>query len=315
MLGVDDLDTSISFYRDVIGLDAQGPVECFGPAFERHWRLEAGANARAAVLSAADSQIGRVALMEFASDSRERVRAERERTFVGLLNLNFYTQEIGRSVRALVEAGCEPWTDPVAYEVGEGEGAPTEVIVEGPDGVLLNLVQPEGAPGTPVGEIRAFLDRRGTTSSGFSEVVTTAHAVRSIDDALGFYVDLLGFEIWLDAVFDRVESNRLLSLPDEARSRVTFVKGGHLFGKIALIEGLNYEPVDLVARAVPPCVGYLAMAFEVDDLDETLAHGERLGIDLWSAPVELRLPGFGHRKAAVVRVPGSGALTQLIQQS
>lgn len=315
ILGVDDLDASISFYRDVIGLDVSEIIRCGGAEFEQHWRLGNGTGGRASILSAGQSEIGRVVLVEFECDGREIVRAASERTFIGLLNLNFYTSEIGRASRALSAAGFESWTDPVAYEVGKGDGAPTEVIVEGPDGVLLNLVQPEGKPGSAVGEIRAFLDGRGTTATGFSEVVTTAHAVRSIDEALPFYVDVLGFEIWLDATFDRVESNRLLSLPDEARSRVTFVKGDHLFGKIALIEGLNYEPADLAARAVPPSIGYLAMAFDVDDLAATLSAGRRVGATVWSDPVELRLPGFGRREAAVVQVPGSGALTQLMQEA
>jgi catechol 2,3-dioxygenase-like lactoylglutathione lyase family enzyme len=298
----------------VIGLVTEGPTACSGAAFEAHWRLGAGESARAAALSAADSDVGRVVLLEFAASDQEQVRANHERAFIGLLNLNFYTQDIGRSVATLADAGCETWTDPVAYEVGDGQGAPTEVIVEGPDGVLFNLVEPHGDPGSPVGEIRAFLDERGTTPTGFSEVVTTAHAVRSIEQALSFYVDVLGFEIWLDAVFDRVESNRLLALDDNARSRVTFVKGEHLFGKIALIEGLNYDPVDLVSRAVPPAVGYVAMSFDVHDLQATLARASDLGVETWSDPVELALPGLGMRRAALVRVPGSGALTQLVEK-
>ncbi len=297
----------------MIGLDATGAVDWRGPDFEQHWRLAPGASTRAVVLSAPESEIGRIVLLDFAGTGAEQIRATRERSFLGLLNLNFYTQDIAASLRELVEAGCEPWTPPVPYEVGEGEGAPTEVIVEGPDGILLNLVQPEGDPGSPVGDIREFFDRRGPTRTGLSEVVTTAHAVRSIDDALRFYVGLLGFEIWIDNVFEHVDSSRLLSLADDARSRITFVKGEHLFGKIALIEGLNYEPVDLVARSEPPAIGYIAMCFELDDMDATLAQLAHVGGELWSPPIELEIPGFGRRLACVVRVPGSGALTQLMQ--
>ena len=312
MIGVADLERSVSFYRDVIGLDAADPVDWSGRALERHMQLAPGTSVRAVVLSAGDSPVGRIILLDFGAEATP-IRAAQERSFLGLLNLNFYTRDIAASFRELVAAGCEPWTDPVPYEVGDGEGTPTEVILEGPDGVLINLVQPEGEPGSPVAEIRAYLDSRGTTATGHTEVVTTAHAVRSIDEALGFYVDVLGFEVWLDMEFAHVEGNRLLSLPDDARSRITFVKGHHAYGKIALIEGLDYEPVDLVPRAEPPAIGYLAMCFELDDLDGTLARMNARGGNVWTAPVELELPSFGLRRAAVVRTPGSGALTQLIE--
>ena len=312
VLGVAELERSLAFYRHVIGLDATEPIEWRGAAFERHWCLPAGASARAVTLSAGASPVGRIVLVEFEGETREPVRAAHEKVFLGLANLNFYTLEVATSARELVEAGCELWTDPVAYEVGRGKGQPTEVIVEGPDAVLFNLVQPEGEEGSPVGDIQRFLERRGTTRTGFSEVVTTAHSVRSIDEALCFYVDVLEHEIWLDEVFDRVDSNRLLGLPEDARSRITFVRSEHLFGKIAMIEALNYDVVDLVPRALAPNIGYLTMGFEVADLDTTITASECVGAELYSGPVELAIPGLGQRQSAMIRTPGSGALTQLI---
>ena len=312
LLGVESLERSLAFYRDVIGLDATESVAWSGAGFEQSFCLPAGANAHAVTLSAGESPVGRIVLVEFYAEERKPVRAAHEKVFLGLANLNFYTLDVATSARELVAAGCDLWTDPVAYEVGSGKGQPTEVIVEGPDGVLLNLVQPEGEEGSPVGDIQRFLEQRGTTRTGFSVVVTTAHAVRSIDEALRFYVDVLEHEIWLDVVFDRPDSNRLLGLPEDARSRITFVRGEHLFGKIAMIEALNYDVADLVPRAVAPNIGYLAMGFEVADLEATLVASEAVGAERHSGPVELSLPGLGQRQVATIRTPGSGALTQLI---
>ena len=312
LLGVETLERSLAFYRDVIGLDATEPLAWRGAGFEQSFGLPAGASAEAVTLSAGDSRVGRIVLVEFNAAEREHVRTANEKVFLGLANLNFYTLDVASSARELVAEGCELWTDPVAYEVGTGKGQPTEVIVEGPDRVLFNLVQPEGEKGSPVGDIQRFLEQRGTTRTGFSEVVTTAHAVRSIDEALGFYVDVLEHDVWLDVVFDRPDSNRLLGLPEDARSRITFVRGEHLFGKIAMIEALNYDVVDLVPRAVAPNIGYLSMGFEVADLEATLAASEAVGAERYSGPVELSIPGLGMRQSATIRTPGSGALTQLI---
>lgn len=313
IIGVESLERSTLFYRDVVGLDASEPSRWHGRAFESHWCLPAGSEGEAVLLTGCGSDVGRILLAEFHAPARVRVRANAERVFLGHANLNFYTADVARSVGDLLDAGCTSWTDPVAYVVGADEGVPTEVIVEGPDGVLFNLVQPEGDPGTPVGEIRRFFDERGATRTGLSEVVTSGHAVRSIDDALRLYVGVLGQEIWLDAIFSQPPSNRLLSLPEDARSRVTFVIGSHPFGKVALIEAQNYDVDDLVGRAVAPNVGYLAMSFEVADLDATLAACQTNDVELASELHTLEVPGLGPRRAAMVETPGSGALVQLLE--
>ena len=237
---------------------------------------------------------------------------EGERQFLGLWNLNFYTHDIETASADLNTKGCTRWTAR-AYEVGEDEGAPTEVILDGPDGVIFNLVQPQGPPDTLVGSVRAYLDERGSTPTDYTEVVTSAHHVVSMDEVLHFYVDRLGLEKWIDIVFDKEESNHFLNMPKDAWSHIVFLKGDDLFGKIALMQPLNYEVPNLVERAVPPNIGYLAMGFDVQDLDVLLDELRDDGVEFFSEPVELELPGIGRRRAAIVRSPGSGTLQQLIQ--
>src|SRR5207253_846667 len=133
------------------------------------------------------------------------------------------------------------------------------------------------------------------------------------DDALRFYVDRLGLEKWLDAVFDKEETNHFLNMPKDARSHIVFLKGDNLFGKIALMQPLNYEVPDLVDRGVPPNIGYLAMGFDIQDLDVLLDELRADGVEFFSEPVELELPGIGRRRAAIVCAPGSGTLQQLVQ--
>jgi catechol 2,3-dioxygenase-like lactoylglutathione lyase family enzyme len=312
-LGVESLDSSLAFYRDVLGLEATEPVTWSGADFERHWQLPARSSARAALLRYPGSDIGRILLCEFDADRREQIRPNGERQFIGLWNLNFYTHDIRRAARELAAKGVTPWTEPTFYEVGEAEGAPTEVILEGPDGVIFNLVEPQGPPETLVGSVRAYLDERGSTPTDYTEVVTSAHHVASMDDALGFYIGRLGLEKWLDAIFDKEESNHFLSLPRDGRSRIVFLKGDNLFGKIALMEPQNFELPSFVSRAVPPNIGYLAMGFEVSDVDALAEDLRGAGIEEFSPLTDVELPGIGRRRATIVRTPGSGALTQLVQ--
>jgi catechol 2,3-dioxygenase-like lactoylglutathione lyase family enzyme len=311
-LSVESLARSADFYENVIGLERSDTELLQGAAFERHWHLPAGARAHGVVMFYPDSAIGRILLVEFEAPA-ENVRGARlERHFLGLWNLNFYTTDIGESTRRLVRAGCTAWTEPTSYDVSATTGKPTEVIVDGPDGVIFNLVQPEGSRETQVGRVRAFLDARGLTRTGFTEVVTTAHHVSSMDQALRFFRDALGLEVLIDEVFANPASNRFLDLPEDARSWIVFLKGDSLFGKVVLMQPLNFEAPSFVDRMVPPHVGYLAMGFDVDDLHDAVSRCVDVGAELYSGPDELALPGLGLRQSVLLRTPGSGALTQLI---
>jgi hypothetical protein len=111
---------------------------------------------------------------------------------------------------------------------------------------------------------------------------------------------------------DRV--NAFLRLPEGARTHVTFMQGNHMFGKLALSEPLNYAAkcVDLRPRAHAPNVGYLAQAFEVDDVAAAVARSRELDAEVVVEPRVAVLPGLAPRGSAIVRNPGSGALQWLV---
>jgi catechol 2,3-dioxygenase-like lactoylglutathione lyase family enzyme len=307
IIGCDRLERSVAFYRDVIGLAASPESEWAGPAFERHWNLPRGANARAVRLKGSDD-VGQVLLLEFDSPQRRPVRQESTRTWFGLYNLNFYTTDIFASVRELAALGFESWTDPVHHEISASAGSPTEVFVEGPDGVLINLVQLPKEPGTSAGDLAALVDPL-RTATGYTAVCTSAHRVKDLDAAMGFHRGVLGLDVLIDATLSRPETNRLLGLPAHANTHSVFLWSGHPFGKVVLSTPLNYDQRDLVPDAVAPNIGYLAMSFELPDLSAALE-----AAPIYSEPSEVQIPALGARLAAMVRIPGSGALAQLVER-
>jgi catechol 2,3-dioxygenase-like lactoylglutathione lyase family enzyme len=314
ILSVENVEGSLRFYRDLIGLDPSEVVALEGPTFESYWHLPTGSKAQAVLLSAGTSEVGRILLLQFEPKAKWRVREHAERRFIGLFNLNFYTHDIRAAARMMASHGYRLWSEPVHYELSATAGSPTEMLFEGPDGGIINLVELAGGDETTrIGQMRRFLEEQGTTRTGFTPVVTSAHCVRSREAALAFYQDVLGMEILIDEVLDKPESNRFLSLDSDARTRVTFLKGDHLFGKVVITQPLNYEPPDFVPVAVAPNIGYLAMSFNVPDLVAAEAACQRTGAQTYSPVTEINLPGIGLRQAMMVRTPGSGALTQLVE--
>ena len=312
-VGVADMERSLEFYRDVIGLTVTEPRPWSGESLTAQWQSPAGMEADAVLATYPGSRVGRVMLVEFHADSRREVRAERQTTWIGLGNLNFYNNHIHDTARRLSEAGYRFWSLPTTYEMSKAVGSPTEVVFEAPDSVPVNLVQLVRGTRTQTGDMAAFLDSHGMTPTGFTQVVTSAHYVHHMDAAVEFHRRVLGMEPLIDEILDRPEQNNFLSLPEGARTHVLFVKGGHMFGKVALCSPLNYECEDLVGRAEAPNIGYLAMGFDVPDIDKAVRRAREIGTEILTGPRDLDLPHLGALRGAVVRAPGSGARYHLYE--
>lgn len=313
-IGVRDLDASLGFYAEQMGLDVLGRRALSGAAFEAHWRLPVGATAEIAVLGHAAIPAGRVALIEFRANRRELVRNIAGQRFFGLVNLNFYSDDIERHLAALERAGCRGWSRPVIHDMGE-VGEPIEVMVDGPDGVILNLIQLRAT--RPEARIRRTIrwiaEHGGYNRAGTTPVATSAHCVPDYERTIAFHTDVLGMCVRNDVVLQGEAMESFMDYPRGAQSRDTYLQGAHVFGKIAVNHPLNFECVDLVPRAVAPNVGYLVQSFVVADLDAALASSTRIGAELYSEPVELDVPAVGVTRTAIVRNPGSGALMELIE--
>jgi catechol 2,3-dioxygenase-like lactoylglutathione lyase family enzyme len=309
------LEASLQFYRDRIGFDAQPVVEWRGADFERLWQLPSGASARACMLSASGSAVGRVLLLEFDAPRREQVQLTPNAQAFGLANLNFYVRDIRAVTRGLRADGFSVWSEPTQHSLTAGVGNPIEVIFDGPDGVAINLVELTSTDvATRVGQMRAFVEQHGYTRTGFTPVVTSSHVCRSIRTAREFYEQVLSMGALIDEELAAPHVNAFLRLPPDARTHITFMQGNHMFGKLALAEPLNYAAacVDLVPRAHAPNIGYLAQGFEVTDLGRASRFAAEVGAGLVLAPRAAQIPGLGLREQCLVRNPGSGALQWLI---
>lgn len=302
VIGVENLAESLAFYRGIIGMDVLYQGSWRGLPFARHWRVAPETTATVVLLQAADHAVGRVMLLDFKERRRRLVREGLERTLIGLMNVNFYVRDVKAAYRELSGKGYEFWWPPKTHELSVGRE--TGVLCEGPDGVIVNLIQLDSDDETSrIGQTRKFFLEHGTTRRGFSPVVTSAQGVRSREKAVHFFTEVLGMAIVIDEPLG----------PPEQRTHWTFLQGAHRYGKIALAQALNHEPADLVALAVPPNVGYLAQSFEVADLDAAAAACRTVDAKVFAPIEDVEFPVLGRRRAMMVRNPGSGALQQLIE--
>jgi catechol 2,3-dioxygenase-like lactoylglutathione lyase family enzyme len=312
VLGTSDMEASLRLYRDMIGLDVVERRTWSGPELEQHWCLPSGSTVDAAFLQAGSSDVGRVMLLDCQGVERKLVRANKEPWHYGLSNLNFYTADIHAAAKEFAAAGFEFWSEPKAHPMTPEVGTPIEVVFEGPDGVLINLVELATTdPKTRIGQMRAYVEKHGRTGTGFTPVVTSNHVLQSLDKGRQFYEDVLLMGVLIDEELSSAEARHFLRLGDN-RIWTLFMQGNHMFGKIATSTPLDFTPPNTTPRAVPPNRGYLAQTFVVNDFGRAITACENLGVETFSPEMTIDLPGFGKRQTIVVRNPGSGALQELV---
>jgi catechol 2,3-dioxygenase-like lactoylglutathione lyase family enzyme len=308
------IDVSVRFYRDELGFKLLSEGEVNDVGFAKLWQLPHDTVVHVAILEACGSAVGRILLLQIDGIEAQYARAPTDRMTQGLLNLNFYVKDLRTRARAFMAAGYEFWSEPVDYKLDGGAGGAIDVLFEGPDSVVINLIEPEGETGTETAATRTRADALGRTEQGFTPIATSAIVVTAIDASQKFYQQVLGFDAKIDAIFGGGPTNQVLCLPDEAKSRLVFMAADHVFGKIALIQPLNFSIPDRIDRALRRSIGYLAQAFTIDDLSYRFAVAKNVGASIWSEATAFSIPGLSGR-GAIVRIPGSGALAWLIKES
>jgi hypothetical protein len=214
----------------------------------------------------------------------------------------------------LKSQGFNFWSEPARNNFGPAVGETLEAPFDGPDGVVINMIQLLSEdPKTVIGHIIRFIDEYGRTSTGFTSVVTTAHSVLDMEKALAFYYGPLHMTLFIESILEGAETNRALCLPEDSRTRSVLIQGDHEYGKIALAVPINYEVPNLVPNAVPPNIGYLAQSFQIGNIDEAASACAAVGAEEFSSTIEIDLPGRGMCQSMLVRNPGSGALQELFQ--
>jgi catechol 2,3-dioxygenase-like lactoylglutathione lyase family enzyme len=314
VIGAKNLDASLNFYAGTLGLEVAETRTWHGPEFERYWHLPAGSRARVAFLGQGADPVGRIQLMEFDAPNRKLVRSADVRRASGLFNINIYASDMEKDYAKLKSQGFNFWSQPARNNFGPAVGETLEAAFDGPDGVVINLIQLlSDDPKTVIGHIVKFIAEYGRTPTGFTSVVTTAHGVLDMDKALAFYYGPLHMTVFIESVLKGAVTNRALCLPETCETRSVLVQGYHEYGKVALATPMNYEVPNLVPDAVPPNIGYLAQSFQVANLAETAKACAAVGAEVYTAPMTIDLPGRGRRQAMIVRNPGSGALQELFE--
>ena len=140
-LTVSDMDRSIAFYRDVLGLQFQGELLMEGPETEAMFGAK-GCRARVAYLNGSQEPgMPPVELIQFLHRDPCRERGDIFTTSIS--ELCFYTEDIEGMYRRLLDRGVECISPPQAFDfTASGFGRSKAFYFRDPDGIILEMMEP-----------------------------------------------------------------------------------------------------------------------------------------------------------------------------
>ena len=127
-LTVSDLERSIAFYRDVLGLEFQGEIFMEGEETDKMFR-RVNCKARVAYLNGSKAvEAPPVELIQFVNNEVKKVPSDLFTTSIS--EVCFYTDDIDSAYKHLVDNNVECLSEPQYFYFRD------------PDGIILEMMQP-----------------------------------------------------------------------------------------------------------------------------------------------------------------------------
>jgi catechol 2,3-dioxygenase-like lactoylglutathione lyase family enzyme len=254
---VEDLDTTLSFYRDVFGLN--GTAQDFANPAVPLLTNAPGVTLRLSMLSLPGAM--RFELTHF--KGVERKAAQAKYTDPGAASIVFYVRDIdGALAKAKTAKATIVTTGGSPVEITTAKGKARSVMLRDPDGFFVQLIQETPAAGAPEGNVHR---------------VSLAYTMESADATKAFYTGKLGIELTGSATYSKEPAMlQLVGAPAGTEFRQL---SGLIPGPPASVQFTEFRGIPrtkLVMRVRDP--GAPALCIQVNELAPTIAQMKTAGV-------------------------------------
>lgn len=137
---VSDMDRSIAFYRDILGLSFQGELVMQGKETDLLFDRE-NCKVRVAYLNGNDNKMAPpVELIQFVGDEVDKTNSDLHRTSIS--EICFKVLDIDEEYQKLIKQGVECLSEPQYFDFTDcGFGKSKALYFKDPDGIILELMQ------------------------------------------------------------------------------------------------------------------------------------------------------------------------------
>ena len=263
----------------------------------RAWGLPEQARAIEIVVGNPGSARGYVRLVQFLGVEQQQIRSNAQSWDIGgFFDVNVRVLDMGAQFVALQSRDWQAASDPVQF--GFGPVLVEEWLARGPDGIVLALIERIEPPLEGWPHLKQM-----------SRLFNATQIVSDIEAAKHFYIEQLGFEVYLENRGTSPEPGlNVLGMPHNLATqapRVVYILHPQAVndGSVELLHFEGLRGADFSARAVPPNLGILMLRFPVADLDAFAELVERENIEVAMQPMRVELAPYGDARLMAVRGP------------
>lgn len=263
---VDDLDTTLAFYRNVFGLNGS-PQDFPNPAVPLLTNAP-GVTLRLSMLALPGGM--RFELTHF--KGLERKPGQAKYTDPGAASIVFYVRDIDGALANAKKANAPIVTTGGApVEIATATGQARSILLRDPDGFFIQLIQAPPSAGAPEGNVHR---------------VSLAYTMENADATRAFYTGKLGIELAGASAYSKDPAIlQLVGAPAGTEFRKL---SGTIPGPPASVEFTEFRGVPRAKfhlRVRDP--GAPAMAIQVHDLTATISQMKAAGTNIISAKGEI----------------------------
>jgi catechol 2,3-dioxygenase-like lactoylglutathione lyase family enzyme len=259
---VEDLDTTLAFYREVFGLNGT-PRDFPNPAVPQLTDAP-GVTLRLSMMRLPGAM--QFELTHFKGLERKPARAAY--TDPGVASIVLYVRDLDAAVANARRANAPiVTTGGVPLEITTARGKARSILLRDPDGFFVQAVQETPAPGAPEGHVHR---------------VSLAYTMESAESTAKFYNGMMGLELTGPSAFSKDPAMlRLVSAPEgaEFRKLTGVIPGPPAYVEFTEFRGVPRNKFHLRVRDP----GAPAMAIQVINLNGMVAQMKAAGTHLISA--------------------------------
>ena len=298
-ISVSNLEDSLTFYRDWIGMKVAAEQTLEPADIQQLWNLPGGTEARAVFLKDG-LQSTLVELIEFTPNSGRIIREGAKPWDYGLYDIAFLVKDVAACYRDLTEKGFAFVSPPIQYKPNWVSYSVKEAILIGPDNV-------------PIAHIERMTSEEYEPQDNYIRLGDSAQIVDNMSDVVKFYGDILGLDLLGELTLPEGLVDDVLAIPPGTRVKMAFFnKKGENALMVEFIQ-LSMKGKSLASIARPPNLGLFMISFEVDNLSSLMETFQKEGIAIISGPVELQTKLHGKMRAITVEGP-SGTMIELFER-
>jgi len=204
----------------------------------------------------------------------------------GIFDIGLRVIDIEEKFRQLLDRGWHAYSAPVTFEFGKFRVS--EVLMQGPDGLVVALIERQAPPLTGWPNLKKFSHTFNATS-----IVKDAEAARA------YLADKLGFKIYIESDNKTPpEGPNVLGLPHNINAtspRLVYIMhpDGTNDGSVEILEYRNTTGRDFSEAAQPPNIGLSVLRFPVSDIETKAKDLQDKGISLSIPITEVTLAPYG----------------------